>query len=1848
MKLKYNLINVFIVLFFIGNITSIFAKISNSYGGEDDVACTPPRMPKPVTVVNYCGSSTLTKERNLDEVSWFWQSSPNGTSRTSSVKTITRTSGSVYYLRGYHYDRDCWGPARAVYYSIKPLPAMPTATVSSSCGNPTVLTRGNPPGGITWYWQSSATGTSTSNSSKTVTRTSGRVYYLRARNNSTGCWSSTRTINYTIRTSPRLPDPVTVANNCGSSTLTKGRDLDEITWFWQSSPSGTSRSNSSKTITRTSGSVYYLRGYHYDSDCWGPARTVNYSIKPLPGVPTVSVSNQCGRSVLTRGNPPSGITWYWQSSPSGTSRSNSSKIITRTSGSVYYLRARNNSTGCWSSAKTINYSINTSPSVPTAPTVTNNCGSTVLRRGNPPSGVTWYWQSSASGTSTSNPNVSITRTSGSVYYLRARSSAGCWSSARTINYTIKARPQLPAAVTVVNNCGSSTLTKERDLDEITWFWQSSPSGTSRSNSTKTITRTSGSVYYLRGYHYDTDCWGPARTVNYSIKAVPGVPTATVSSSCGSPTILTRGNPPSGVTWYWQNSATGTNTSNSSISIARTSGTVYYLRARNNNSGCWSSAKKINYIVRTLPPMPEPVIVDNKCGKSVLTKGRDLDEITWFWQSSPSGTSRSNSTKTITLTSGNVYFLRGYHYDNDCWGPARTINFNVDCTYEPVVLSNENYVFTRVYQKEMISGDNIQKTTDIIESITYFDGLGRPIQQSQIKASPNEKDIATHIEYDGFGRQAKQYLPFEFDKPHGSYRDVDINSHINSYYLKTYRADFPDVTATAEVNAYSENLYEPSPLNRVVERGAPGASWKANPNSDNDHTIKLNWNTNGNNEVVYFEVAFEGNDTEKPVLQQNGFHAANELFVTVTKDENWAPGSGSLHTNREYRDEFGRVILKRPYASTNFPAEAHDTYYVYDDFGNLTYVIPPKVNVTDGVSGSELSELCYQYRYDSRNRLIEKKIPGKGWEYIVYNKLDQPILTQDANLRKANSGASYDYWLYTKYDAFGRIVYTGKIINNSTRKVLQSRAHAATYKTYETKSTTPFTIEGVQIRYTKEAYPTSMQNIYTINYYDTYEFDVSGLHNPGMVYGKAVSNYTQSLPTGTKVRVLDTNDWITTVTYYDDKGRPIYVATKNEYLNTLDIVENDLDFTGRVLETKSTHTKGSNAPIITIDKFTYDHVGRLLTQTQKINNQETELIVANNYDELGQLVAKDVGGTSTTLSTHGALSGVEGLQTVNYTYNIRGWLKRINDVNTLGNDLFSFAIDYDKGTNPLYNGNISKTIWKTANDNVTRSYDYTYDALSRITSGISNDGRYNLSKVTYDKMGNILTLDRKGHLNEMATSFGDMDKLRYTYDQGNKLLKVTDISNKIYGFKDGVNTNTDFEYDANGNMIADQNKGITGITYNHLDLPETITVNSTTHTGNIAYIYDATGMKLKKIVTEGSSITNTDYAGNYIYKNGTLEFFNHPEGYVEPTMANGSSTITSFEYIYQYKDHLGNIRLSYTDTDNDGTISKDTEIIEEKNYYPFGLEHKGYNYLINGTNHPYGYQSQEEQEELGLNWIQFKWRNHDPALGKFFNIDPLAESYNYQSPYNFAENKVIWARELEGLEAWYTTTGSTNPDNNPLFRPQYGPLSYDYAVSQGYSSYSVSEREVTVNNYNFSDSEIQSLADWNSANGSTINGECLACATRGSELLTNSSAGWNSGSGLNLIGKSVYDLGNVLVGNGVADQISLNQGEETGEIINASTSNGVTENSAFLAGPAGGYHSIIIIHNLPNSSFSIFDQGTGWDVKNETQTGAQYQINNINSVHPNWGSRIWQLFKQETTTEPVLESVESLNPNNELP
>jgi RHS repeat-associated protein len=199
---------------------------------------------------------------------------------------------------------------------------------------------------------------------------------------------------------------------------------------------------------------------------------------------------------------------------------------------------------------------------------------------------------------------------------------------------------------------------------------------------------------------------------------------------------------------------------------------------------------------------------------------------------------------------------------------------------------------------------------------------------------------------------------------------------------------------------------------------------------------------------------------------------------------------------------------------------------------------------------------------------------------------------------------------------------------------------------------------------------------------------------------------------------------------------------------------------------------------------------------------------------------------------------------------------------------------------------------------------------------------------------------------------------------------------------------------------------------------------------IDYTYDATGVKQSKQVTASGVSSFTYYAGNFICEQNTtgqkLASFWHPEGYVEK---NGNV----FNYVYQYKDHLEDgalrkcpvdifserdsmprwPRLSYKNTSTTGI---NLAILEENNYYPFGLKHKGYNnnILAGARDHKYGFGNKEAQSELGLDWYDYGARDYNPALGRWMNVDPLAEQMRRHSPYNYAFDNPIFFIGPDGM------------------------------------------------------------------------------------------------------------------------------------------------------------------------------------------------------------------------------------------
>ncbi|MCJ0742624.1 DUF6443 domain-containing protein [Pedobacter montanisoli] len=734
-------------------------------------------------------------------------------------------------------------------------------------------------------------------------------------------------------------------------------------------------------------------------------------------------------------------------------------------------------------------------------------------------------------------------------------------------------------------------------------------------------------------------------------------------------------------------------------------------------------------------------------------------------------------------------------------------------------SSQNYVLTRTFKVPGVNAVNLNDARTYGEethSIQYLDGLGRPLQNIAIGASPSYKDIVTPVAYDALGREAIKYQPYMESSGDGSYRAAAIAGQLGYY---TGQGTGSSIKATG--SPFSVTVFEPSPLNRVERQGYPGTSWQPTGNAGTEHTGRLSYGTNNSDtnygttgHAVRLYRANPGTPGYTRNLGSDGYYGTGQLYLTISKDENWQGSDGKAGTIEEYKDKEGRVVLKRAFNYKAGQIEILSTYYVYDDFGNLSYVLPPGAGADANVpTQALLDNYCYQYRYDGRRRLVEKKLPGKGWEYMVYNKLDQLVLSQDSNQRAKSSPE----WLFSKYDAFGRNIMTGIHTSSKSRTGLQQDidGQGTLWEGRDNANS-----NGTGTGYSNLSLPTTDIAVYhTLNYYDDYDFYSNSF---GLPTGSQVSGTrTKGLLTGTRVNTLGTSILLLSTHYYDDEAR--VVQTKSQHhLSGTDVTDNTYNFDGSLNSSTRTHTKGSTVTTIATT-YDYDHMGRKLRTRQQINGQSEVTLSEYAYNELGQLKEKKL---------------ADGKQVTSYAYNERGWLTKSNSSE------FSMELKYDNGTQPQYNGNISGQAYTNGSSN---SFAYGYDRLNRLVTAAATGMNETIS---YDQMGNIASLNRD-----------NAGAMAYNYENGglsNRLSSVSGLTG-TYG------------YDGNGNATTDGRNGV-ALTYNHLNLPDTAKKTGL----NMVYTYDATGKKLKKIST-GTSTTTTDYVNGIQYTNGAIDFIQTEEG-----------------------------------------------------------------------------------------------------------------------------------------------------------------------------------------------------------------------------------------------------------------------------------------------------------------------------------------------------------------------------------
>ena len=1012
---------------------------------------------------------------------------------------------------------------------------------------------------------------------------------------------------------------------------------------------------------------------------------------------------------------------------------------------------------------------------------------------------------------------------------------------------------------------------------------------------------------------------------------------------------------------------------------------------------------------------------------------------------------------------------------------------------------ENYIYSRTYLEPVTSE---QPNAAQIQEVKYLDGLGRVMQSITVKASPSGKDLIIPSVYDQSGKQTRNFLPQPVDSQNGAFIPGVGESSVNAHY--------------GVPNAYSEVLYEKSPLARILKSAAPGTDWQIS----GTHTQKTEYLSNDADKVKKYKAETSWNASSQindvsvmaapdDQYTTNGYYNANTLYKIVARDEN--DSETQTFVNSKKQTLLVRTINRKPNGAT----ENLDTYYVYDVFDNLSLVIPPKAAVS-ALTPDIIGSLCYQYKYDQYNRVVEMKIPGKGWEYLVYDQQGRVVLSQDANLRTTTNNFAKKGWIFSKYDSSGRVVYTGFFANTAERSAMQTALNnmSANANNNEAPSKTPFTLNGIDIYYTKKAFPTGSMTILSVNYYDEYPVgspvqpshilnQTTLVSSPTAIVSNGLSSIrsTKALPTASYTKNVENDSWSSAFIWYDTLGRGIGTYSKN-HLGGYTRTEAELDFSGAILKSFTYHARKADEPGVVIrERFAYDAAKRLKQHYHQIDNRPEELLAEYTYNELSQVINKKVGNN---------------VQSIDYSYNIRGWLTDINknqmNVPDLGGKLFAYKIKYTqkdgidnpdtaqfggKNVRPGFDGSITETDWRAVetigvNPSLTpKRYGYSYDSASRLLAGYYQNpdnpySRENTEVLDYDLNGNISHLYRTSITEYGSNTATVIDRLAYTYS-GNRLTRMTDLSQNPTGYEGGGNT---IAYDGNGNMLSMPDKGIFPIKYNYLDLPDLMEIN---RNGNenilIRTLYNADGTKLRKqsITTvtgiAGSTVLKkiTDYLDGFQYvttentttgsggtemlmassfslramqpqafsviavtdppiqlinggmsshlKTPDLQYFATAEGYYD---------YQKDQYIYQYIDHLGNVRVSYG-RNSAGAL----EITDNNDYYPFGMNHlkTGNSYFAQGSYKSNKYNSKELQE-TGI--YSYGWREYMPDMGIWNGIDRLAENYLSAGPYAYVLNNPINRFDPDGrATAPWTVMWDKTPE---------GTNSYWYNDGNGFTSY----------------------------------------------------------------------------------------------------------------------------------------------------------------------------------------------------
>lgn len=588
-----------------------------------------------------------------------------------------------------------------VVLSNPALPVVTAAPLITVCAGDTVfLTAGSATGGVTYNWSGPGGFASTAQNPVISGTTSAMSGNYSVTVSLLGCVSVPDTTLVTINDRPAAPgvSPVAYCQNAPSSALSAtGSNL-----LWYTGPSGGTGSGTAPVpSTATLGSTTWYVSQTNLVGCDGPRAAITVTINANPVIalgpvshPTTCSGNQ-GRIVLTgltasatytlnytKGSTPAGATTF-------TATAAGTDTITGLTAGTYTAITVTNSNNCVSNVLgpvTLN-----DPAIPAAPAPTVNgpiCATQTLNLGTAAvSGATYSWSGPNSFTSTvQNPSITNATTAATGTYSVTVTVAGCTSLPGTVNATVKAKPDPPAAGSNSPVCAGSPLNLTAStIASATYAW-TGPSSYSNSSQNPTIASpatSAGGTYSVTATV--NGCTSNAGTVSVTVYALPAAPTVSNVSYCQFEPAVALTATGTSLKWYTA-SAGGTGTVSAPVPPTGTAGTTTWYVSQTNANNCEGPRAAITVTVKPKPAPPVPLAPSAYSFCQYTVNSLSATGTNLLWYTGPSGGTGA-ATYTPSTAAPGTYTAYVSQTVNGCESDRATISFVVKPKPAPPVVNS---------------------------------------------------------------------------------------------------------------------------------------------------------------------------------------------------------------------------------------------------------------------------------------------------------------------------------------------------------------------------------------------------------------------------------------------------------------------------------------------------------------------------------------------------------------------------------------------------------------------------------------------------------------------------------------------------------------------------------------------------------------------------------------------------------------------------------------------------------------------------------------------------------------------------------------------------------------------------------------------------------------------------------------------------------------------------------------------------------------------------------------------------------------------------------------------------------